>query len=245
MPRAARHTCADSWKKLSYRSSSVLMSSLDKPRVAILGAGIIGLTTACTLLKEYSSHEHLRLTIIGEQFTPETTGDVSAGYWEPYGFDSLDDRILRWAGYTYDIFMSECFSSKAARAGVMKMPAYTLHGHDKMHQMKPEYSTLVRHFRTLDAHEMKIFVHLKPISGFVMSTVTVEVRCYLRELQQFLARDPRVRFIPKKIHSFNELRDQTDLIIHCSGLGARQLANDLKVRPARGQVSFTLPLALI
>lgn len=221
------------------------MSILDKPRVILVGAGIIGLTTACTLLKEYSAHKDLRLTIIAERFTPETTGDVSAGYWEPYGFESLDERILCWAGYTYDIFVSEFFSSKAARAGIMKMPAYTLHGHDKMHQMKPEYSTLVRHFRTLDAHETKLFDHLKPVSGFVMSTVTIEVRCYLRELQQFLARDPRVRFISKKIHSFNELRDRADLIIHCSGLGARQLANDLTVRPARGQVSLTVPLALM
>jgi hypothetical protein len=216
------------------------MSLSSKYCITIIGAGIIGLTTACTLLKEYSLNEDFQLVIISETFSPETTGDISAGYWEPYGFESLDERTLRWAGHTYEIFMSEFFSDKAARAGIMKMSGYTLQGFNGQNNgknvFKPQFSTLVRHFRMLDEYEIEMFDHLKPTSGFVMSSIAIEVRYYLRELRRFLAQDFRVKFIKKKIYSFNELINQTNLIINCTGLGSRQLANDETVRPARGQV---------
>lgn len=209
-------------------------------RITIIGAGIIGLTNACTILREYAFVDDLQLRIVSERFSPETTGDVSAGYWEPYGFESIDERTLRWAGYTYEILLSEFFSTKAARAGIMEMAAYTLKGstdgNEEQKTTQPEYSRLVRHFRMLDEHEIQMFDHLKPKFGFVMSTVTINVRCYLRELTRFLARNSRVKFIRKRIHSFEELINQTDLIINCSGLGSRELANDLTIRPARGQV---------
>jgi spore coat polysaccharide biosynthesis predicted glycosyltransferase SpsG len=88
----------------------------------------------------------------------------------------------------------------------------------------------------LDEYEMEMFDHLKPTSGFVISTIAIEVRYYLKELTRFLVQDSRVKFIKKKIHSFKELINQTDLIINCTGLGSRYLANDHTVRPARGQV---------
>ncbi|CAF3283311.1 unnamed protein product [Rotaria sp. Silwood2] len=216
------------------------MSFSNKYHITIIGAGIIGLTTACTLLKEYSLNDNFQLIIISEKFSPETTGDILAGYCEPYGFESIDERILRWASYTYDIFLSEFFSIKAAQAGIMKMSAYTLQGFDDKNNHKnifgPQFSTLVRHFRMLDKYEIGKFDHLKPTSGYVMPTITIEVRYYLRELRRFLAQDFRVKFIKKKIHSFNELMHKTDIIINCTGIGARQLANDQTVRPARGQI---------
>lgn len=51
------------------------------PHVAVIGAGIIGLTTA-VLAQEKIPDIHV--TIISEHFSPHTTGDVSAGFWMPY-----------------------------------------------------------------------------------------------------------------------------------------------------------------
>jgi hypothetical protein len=216
--------------------------SSDPYRIIIIGAGIIGLTTGCTLLKEYATNENLQLTIISETFTPETTGDISSGYWQPYGLENIDERILRWAGYTYDIFLNEYFSIKAARAGLMKISSYVLHGYDDQNKdndevlVKPEYSHLVRHFRLLDKHEIGMFDHLKPKSGHVLSSIVVEVSKYLPQLQRFLEHDFRVKFIKKKIHSINELKHKADVIINCSGLSSRYLFNDQTIRPARGKV---------
>ena len=204
-------------------------------RITIVGAGIIGLTTACTILKEYAGNEHLRLTIIAEKFSPDTTGDISAGYWEPYGLETIDERTLRWAGYTYDIFMSEFYSTKAARAGIIKLPSYTIRA-TTSDMNDPAFSTLVRHFRRLDQHELKMFEHIEAKSGFSMSSIVVEVTKYLPLLRRYLAQDSRVEFVQRKIHSISELKGTADVVINCTGLASRHLANDPNVRPARGQV---------
>jgi len=221
------------------------MSDNPNYRVIVIGRGIIGLTTACTLLKEYTSNDNLQLTIIGETFSPETTGDVSAGFWEPYGLNLSDQRILDWAGYTYDIFMDEYFSTKAARAGLIKMNTYNLKSREGQEASNennfdfPPFLSLVRHYRILKDPEIRMFDHLGPVTGYVMSSIVTEARRYLPQLQRFLERDPRIKFIKKKIHSLSELKDEADVVINCSGLGARDLVGDLNVRPARGQVSST------
>lgn len=205
-------------------------------RINIIGAGIIGLTTACTILKEYANNENLQLTIISECFSPNTTGDVSAGFWEPYGFENVDERILRWAAYSYKIFFQEFFSSKAAPAGLIKLPAYVVQS-DEKEFIKPPYSELVRHYRTLDKNEIELFAHLKPTNGFVYSSIVAEPSKYLPQIQYFLQRDRRVKFLKRKIHSINELKDKADVVINCTGLASRYLVNDETVRPARGQVN--------
>jgi hypothetical protein len=81
-----------------------------------------------------------------------------------------------------------------------------------------------------------MFDHLGPTKGFLMSSVVTEIRRYLPQLQRFLEQDPRVKFIKKKIYSLSELKDEADVVINCSGLGAKDLVGDLTMRPARGQV---------
>ena len=51
-----------------------------KRRVAVLGAGIIGLSTAVCLQEADPS---LDITIIAEKFSPDTTSDGAAGIWSP------------------------------------------------------------------------------------------------------------------------------------------------------------------
>jgi glycine/D-amino acid oxidase-like deaminating enzyme len=218
------------------------MSCNGSYRVIIVGGGIIGLTTACTLLKEYASSDNLKLTIISDTFSPETTGDVSAGFWEPYGMNLDDQRILDWARYTYYIFMSEYFSTKAAQAGIIKLSAFKMKSQEGQEAgnndafNNPSFLSLVRHYRVLTDPEISMFDHLGPITGYVMSSMVTEVRRYLPQLQRFLEQDPRVKFIKKRICSLSELKDEADVVINCSGLGARDLVGDLAVRPARGQV---------
>ncbi|CAF4703034.1 unnamed protein product, partial [Rotaria magnacalcarata] len=79
----------------------------------------------------------------------------------------------------------------------------------------------VRHSHSLDQHELAMFDHLKPKSGFVMVSVAVEVRKYLPQLLRFLSEDSRVKFIKKKIHSLIELKDKADVVINCTGLASR------------------------
>ena len=42
--------------------------------------------------------------------------------------------------------------------------------------------------------------------------------------------------IQRKINNLSELSDDYDIIINCTGLGARELVGDLSVYPVRGQI---------
>jgi D-amino-acid oxidase len=47
------------------------------------------------------------------------------------------------------------------------------------------------------------------------------------------------RFVQAKVHSFDDLikAGGYDMIVNCSGLGSKELASDVEVKPIRGQVS--------
>lgn len=50
--------------------------------IAIIGAGVIGATTALRLLEQFG--DSVSVVVFADKFSPDTTGDVSAGLWGPY-----------------------------------------------------------------------------------------------------------------------------------------------------------------
>lgn len=54
-------------------------------RVCVLGGGINGFSCAvCTLEHFKIKGANIEVIVISEKFTPDTTGDGSAGLWGPY-----------------------------------------------------------------------------------------------------------------------------------------------------------------
>ena len=52
--------------------------------VSVVGAGVVGLSTAVKLTEMIIPQRTLRVTLISDKFSPDTTGDGSAGFWEPH-----------------------------------------------------------------------------------------------------------------------------------------------------------------
>ena len=119
--------------------------------IAVIGAGIIGLTSACRILE---SIPNANITVFSAEFSPNTTSDVSAGYWEPYclGDNNQDSLILylfhignifslkishlplklrKWGKYTYDRMLAASLSVDAHKCGVVTIPAYVIQKHEK------------------------------------------------------------------------------------------------------------------
>ena len=69
-------------------------------RVKIIGAGVIGLSTACVLAKA-----HYRVCLVADCHPKDTTSVVAAAFWEPFHVDGID---LNWAKYSYKYFRSLC-----------------------------------------------------------------------------------------------------------------------------------------
>lgn len=50
-------------------------------KVAIVGAGVVGLSCA---VKIAESDANVEVFLLSDKFSPDTTGDGSAGLWGPY-----------------------------------------------------------------------------------------------------------------------------------------------------------------
>lgn len=59
----------------------VASTRLRKMRVAVIGAGVIGITSAITVKNAFPLFE---VHVFADEFSPDTTGDGSAGLWSPY-----------------------------------------------------------------------------------------------------------------------------------------------------------------
>lgn len=54
-------------------------------RVAVIGAGVIGLSTALCIHEQFHSLlPSLHLEVHADRCTPHTTSDGAAGLWQPY-----------------------------------------------------------------------------------------------------------------------------------------------------------------
>lgn len=62
-------------------------------KVAVIGAGVIGLSSAVAVAEHYGNN--VDITLIAEEVTPNTTGDGSAGLWSPYILGNTpEDAVL-------------------------------------------------------------------------------------------------------------------------------------------------------
>ena len=63
------------------RSAMSIVAASAKPKVAIIGGGVIGLTSALHLLQRFPDAE---VTLIAENFAIDTTSEGAAGLWKPF-----------------------------------------------------------------------------------------------------------------------------------------------------------------
>jgi len=62
-----------------------------RSQVCVIGAGIVGLSTAYRLQETL---QDVNVTIISEEFSPNTTGDGSAGFWRPYLVEGTSEEVV-------------------------------------------------------------------------------------------------------------------------------------------------------
>lgn len=61
--------------------------------IGVVGAGVIGLTTALELQQEF---RNAKITILADKFTTETTSDVAAGVFRPgTSFSGPNEEVTR------------------------------------------------------------------------------------------------------------------------------------------------------
>jgi len=186
--------------------------------ILVLGAGIIGLTTAITLRRQ--GHD---VEIWAKAISPGTTSDVAAAFWYPYAALPVE-AVSRWASISFDDFADQ---SLIREAGIK---ASTVSKFFETTVDPPAWRSAVKDYEEFDVTDKPGY-----LSGFRFTTWTIDMSRYMPYLKTvWKEMGGRVAFKP--VESFDEIPEKYSIIINCTGIGARALAMDNALVAARGRV---------
>ena len=215
--------------------SSRLATSLGLPGhagpVAVIGAGIMGLTTA-RLVQEAG----YAVTIYTEALPPDTTSNIAGGQIFPTGYFDDDvatpefraqaDAAADYSRRRFQIMAGDDY-------GIRWLPTYDQTRGSGPLTPDPRFPGRVR--LTPDEHPF-------PADNVVRySTMYVETGRFLERL----LRDIRVAGGKVDLRSFHSPDDiaalSEKLVFNCTGLGAAKLFGDTELVPVRGQLAVLIP----
>lgn len=183
---------------------------------AVVGCGIIGLTGAIRLLE--AGHD---VTIYARDLPPRTTSDAAAAIWYVYAVQPLE-RAIGWARKSLDVYKA---MAQDPASGVTTITMRDMH-------VEPPKDLWWREFFP----EAKT---MPPPAGYaeayLLDVPRIEPSIHLPYLMA------RVKVLGGRIErrelaALDELYNDHALILHSSGVWARDLADDVEVYPIRGQV---------
>ena len=186
----------------------------------ILGAGVSGLSCAIELLKS-----NIDVKILSKVRSPNTVSDVAAAVWYPFLVEPVV-KTDKWSVETYFqlIKLMEDFPDTGISMRI---------GREYLREKRtpPGWSKDIEHFRILEVEEIPD----EYIYGWEFEVPVIEMQKYMPWLEN------RVFSLGGSIEemSFDRIDDvEENIIINCTGLGAREICNDLELVPVRGQVLY-------
>ncbi|XP_072938158.1 D-amino acid oxidase [Epargyreus clarus] len=201
-------------------------------KVAVLGAGINGLACAVKIKEKYPDVD---VTIFSNDFTPNTTGDGSGGLWNPYLCGNTPkDLLTKWGIETFQ-YLHKLW--KEGGYDICLMPMYEL---IRKERELPQHSwaNQVFGYRTMGQKQLDFLSRfgVKYVAGRTFTTFVVYPPTILAHLyDRFNKANGNV--VQAKLSSLEDPRLQDyDVVINCTGLGARDLVPDTNVFPIRGHI---------
>ena len=198
--------------------------------VAVIGAGVMGLSTA-----RLAQEAGFAVTLYARALPPDTTSNIAGGQFHPFGHfreaavtPEWRQQFLAATDYSwrrFQILVGDDY-------GIRWLPTYA--------EGEPEAAllpTFPPNKRALRPGE-----HPFPVARLTrFDTLYVETGRYLRQLlRDFAIAGGRIVIrdfaTPADIAALPE-----ELVFNCTGLGARTLFGDTDLHPARGQLALLLP----
>jgi glycine/D-amino acid oxidase-like deaminating enzyme len=211
--------------------------------VAVLGCGVIGLTTARMV-----QDAGFPVTIYTKAMPPDTTSNIAGGQWYPASVyddplkvsESFTDQYLAAAKYAYERYQITTDPRYGVRwmrnYSVSRTPIQSNRGLDRP-RIVSGLDLLLPEHRLLKQEENPFRIgYAAQYDGMIM-----EPPLLLNALiTDFRVADGKV--VGRELKSTAEVRSLKEkLVFNCTGLGAKTLFNDKELVPVRGQLTFLLP----
>ena len=192
------------------------MESLRNNDVIVVGAGVIGLTTAVVL-----AERGVRVRVWTRDPVEATTSAVAGALWWPYRIEPVA-RARAWALQSLDVY--EELATRPESTGV-RMAEGVL-GEADLDRADAWASARVRGLRASTAEEYAG-------SGLWARLPLIDMSTHLPWLRERLVKAGGV-VEERTVGDFAEV--DAPVVVNCTGLGARSLVPDASVRPVRGQL---------
>lgn len=189
-------------------------------QVLVLGAGVIGLTSGILLLRE-----GYQVTIWAKDLPPNTTSNKAAAVWYPF-LANPPEKVTRWAQRALDFYRREVLPDPAS--GTMPIKVVELFEQPKA---DPWWKDGVDTYRRATGDELPAGY----VDGYAIDALVMDTDIYMDYLVAWFRRMGGV-MIQREIHHIDEALNACDVVVNCTGLGAKTLLNDTEMYPCRGQV---------
>jgi glycine/D-amino acid oxidase-like deaminating enzyme len=219
-----------------------LLSARSPGRAAVIGCGVIGLSTARIL-----QDRGWDVTIYAASLPPNTTSNVAGAQWTPTVVFAAQEatsefletfrRAARIANRAFQLMTGPTY-------GVLWIDNYALKRssseRDELdNAVAAGIEDLYADIETIDPASTPFAVPL--VRRF--TTMLIEPNTYLPAvMRDFFLRGGKI-----EVRTFATLRQMHDLtesvVLNCTGLGARALCNDEELIPVRGQLTVLEPQA--
>src|SRR5712692_5001915 len=210
-----------------------------KQRVAIVGAGVSGLTCGVVF-----AERGYRSAIFAQDIGQRTTSGAAGALWFPYDAEPVD-KVIAWALQTHHALVDLSHDSQTgvsmlelrsfSRTGETPIPDWANSlGARRLHPsvLSSEYASPARTEASLTICP-SVFK-----SGFTLNVPLMDTTIYLDYLaKRFVAADGSIHG-NMRFERLEAVGREFDLVINCSGIGAKTLVADVDLEPHRGQVAI-------
>ena len=201
-------------------------------RVAIVGAGVSGLTCGVLL-----AERGYRAAIFADETGQCTTSAAAAAIWYPYDAEPADN-VIAWALHTYNAFVDLSGAPRTgvslielrqfSRVGEVQIPCWAIPLGAQA--LIPSESFAQSEVAWVEG-PLKLFE-----SGFSLRVPLMDTTIYLDYLaNRFLAAGGSIT-ANVRFEKLEDVDREFDLVVNCAGIGARKLVRDDDLEPHRGQV---------
>jgi D-amino-acid oxidase len=215
--------CPFSWGSVVFPAEEIVTASTNFDRVAIIGAGVSGLTCGVVF-----AERGYQVTIFTEKVGTQTTSGAAGALWFPYDAEPAN-KVIPWALTTYKVLV-DLAKDPTSGVSMIELRQYCRSGEVQIPNWASSFVISNNVQTSLDNSVFK--------SGFALRVPLMDTSIYLDYLGNRFEEAGGAIEGNVRLENLEEVDPKFSLLINCAGMGARDLANDLDLEPHRGQVAI-------